>query len=315
MTDRLVFIGVTTAQSSIMRLFPAWMERLGLDAVVVGRDLPLDGEPAAYRRAVEEIRDDPASAGALVTTHKVAVHQHAGDLFDELDRWARLCGEISCISKRQGRLIGKAMDPITSGLALEAIVGPTYWRDHPDAEVLCMGSGGSGLALAVHLLSRADRPSRIIMTSRRQDRLESVRSVARRLGDSGIVDCRAVASEADTDALLATLATGSLVVNATGAGKDRPGSPISDAAIFPEGAIAWDFNYRGDLRFLGQARRQLPSTNVHDGWRYFIHGWTDVIAEVFGIGMTPERLAALEAVAERSRQQGAGDAAAWLDPR
>ena len=47
-----------------------------------------------------------------------------------------------------------------------------------------------------------------------------------------------------------------MVVNATGLGKDSPGSPISDAATFPNGGIAWDFNYRGELLFLEQALSQ-----------------------------------------------------------
>jgi shikimate 5-dehydrogenase len=54
---------------------------------------------------------------------------------------------------------------------------------------------------------------------------------------------------------------------------------------FPQDAFAWDFNYRGDLVFLDQARAQPPERNVRveDGWVYFIHGWTRVIAEVFDI--------------------------------
>ena len=49
--------------------------------------------------------------------------------------------------------------------------------------------------------------------------------------------------------------------------------------------IAWDFNYRGDLIFLDQAmlQKQERNLNIQDGWRYFIHGWTRVIAEVFNI--------------------------------
>ena len=64
-----------------------------------------------------------------------------------------------------------------------------------------------------------------------------------------------------------------------------PGSPITDAGIFPERAIAWDLNYRGDLVFLDQARRQevTRKLQVEDGWTYFLHGWTQVIAEVFNI--------------------------------
>ena len=304
MTDQFYFIGVTTGRSQIMQLFPVWAELLGLDAEITGRDLPIGGDAAVYRRAVEQLRDDPAARGALVTTHKVSVHDHAGDLFDELDRWARLCGEISSISKQDGALVGHAKDPIASGLALDAIVGQTHWRDHPEAEVLCMGAGGSGIAITVHLLTQPDKPARIVMTNRRPSRLEAMRAIQHELGVDDIVEYRSVADETDTDALVASLAPGSLVINATGAGKDRPGSPMSDAATLPARAIAWDFNYRGDLLFLEQARRQLPSSHVHDGWIYFVHGWTQVIAEVFGIELTAERFVALEQAALRFRPPG-----------
>ena len=76
-----------------------------------------------------------------------------------------------------------------------------------------------------------------------------------------------------------------MVVNATGLGKDRPGSPITDAAIFPRNGVAWEFNYRGDLVFLEQATaaKARAPLRVVDGWLYFIHGWTRVIAQVFDI--------------------------------
>jgi shikimate 5-dehydrogenase len=74
-----------------------------------------------------------------------------------------------------------------------------------------------------------------------------------------------------------------MVVNATGLGKDGPGSPLTDAVPFPDHGLVWEFNYRGDLVFLDQARAAAAarSLTVHDGWVYFIHGWTRVIAEVF----------------------------------
>ena len=89
----------------------------------------------------------------------------------------------------------------------------------------------------------------------------------------------------DNDAVLRTLKPGSLVINATGLGKDAVGSPVSENALFPESAIAWDLNYRGDLVFLDQARAQEQdrTLTVVDGWTYFLHGWTQVIAEVFAI--------------------------------
>ena len=76
-----------------------------------------------------------------------------------------------------------------------------------------------------------------------------------------------------------------MVVNATGLGKDAPGSPLTDSVSFPDNGYVWEFNYRGDLLFLEQARRQEKSRKltIEDGWIYFIHGWTRVIAEVFQI--------------------------------
>jgi shikimate 5-dehydrogenase len=93
------------------------------------------------------------------------------------------------------------------------------------------------------------------------------------------------------------LPAGSLVINATGMGKDTPGSPVSDAALFPANAIVWEVNYRGDLRFLKQALEQRVERGlrVHDGWRYFIHGWATVIEEVFDLQIQDDQLARLAA--------------------
>jgi shikimate 5-dehydrogenase len=87
-----------------------------------------------------------------------------------------------------------------------------------------------------------------------------------------------------------------MVINATGMGKDRPGSPITDDGVFPERGLAWELNYRGELDFLHQAERQASSRNltVEDGWVYFLHGWSQVVAEVFHLELTPEMFAALD---------------------
>jgi shikimate 5-dehydrogenase len=60
---------------------------------------------------------------------------------------------------------------------------------------------------------------------------------------------------------------------------------LTDQAQWPQSGIAWDFNYRGNLLFLDQARAQKQDKDlqIEDGWIYFIHGWTRVIAEVFHI--------------------------------
>ena len=89
----------------------------------------------------------------------------------------------------------------------------------------------------------------------------------------------------ENDRVVNKLKPYSLVINATGLGKDTPGSPITDAAVFPENGIAWDFNYRGDLVFIKQAytRQKERNLKIEDGWVYFIHGWTQVISEVCNI--------------------------------
>jgi shikimate dehydrogenase len=130
--------------------------------------------------------------------------------------------------------------------------------------------------------------------------------VADELGRAPDVRLEHVGSAEESDALLAALPPGSLVVNATGLGKDAPGSPISDAAVFPDRAVVWELNYRGDLRFLEQARRrqQAQAINVHDGWRYFLHGWAEIVAEVFDLELTPQLFAELAEAAKLVRSPG-----------
>lgn len=284
----LHFIGVTTGQSSIMKVFPAWARHLGLgDAAIRGIDFAPHSDPAAYREAVSFIRDDPLSLGALVTTHKIDLFHACHDLFDETDPFAGLMGETSCISKRGGALVCHAKDPISSGLAIDGFLAPDHFS-RTDAHVVSMGAGGSTIALTWHLMQvRQDRPQRIVVTNRSQTRLDEIRHIHARLGSDIPVEYVLAPEPASNDRALHGLPSGSLVINATGRGKDAPGSPITDDAVFPLEGIAWDLNYRGELLFLDQARSQAAERRlqVEDGWTYFIHGWTQVIAEVFGIGI------------------------------
>jgi shikimate dehydrogenase len=156
--------------------------------------------------------------------------------------------------------------------------------------VLCLGAGGSGMALSHQLGVRADRPSRVTCTALRQEQLDHLRELHQRAGlPADLFRYVLTAAPADADALLAGLPAGSLVVNATGMGKDRPGSPVTDAATWPRNALVWEFNYRGSLEFLQQAeaRQAARGLTLEDGWRYFVHGWSQVIAEVFGLRLDP----------------------------
>jgi shikimate 5-dehydrogenase len=283
----MYFIGVSTGKSSIMNVFPRWAEFLGIpEARLKGIDFPLNADPAAYRAAVEFIKSDPLSKGALVTTHKLNLFSACRDLFDEIDPHAQRLRETSSLSKSGEKLVAHAKDPITAGLALDGFLPRDYWQK-TGAEAFLIGAGGSSVATSWHLMcspnNQGNRPSRILITSPQSWRLQEMRRLHADFGAGIPVEYVQIDGPEDNDAVLSQLKPGSLVVNATGLGKDAPGSPLTDSGIFPENGIAWEFNYRGDLVFLRQAKAQKESRHlqVEDGWTYFIYGWTRVIAEVF----------------------------------
>jgi len=284
----IYFIGVTTEKSSIMKVFPDWAAYLRLgDCQIKGMDFKWHDEPEKYRGAVQFIKEDPLSLGSLVTTHKIDLLKACRDQFELLDEYAELMGEISSISKQGPNLVGHAKDPITSGLALEALLPANYWKE-TGAEVLVLGAGGSSIAVTCYLMKEShgdNRPSRIIVTNRSLSRLEEIEKIHKKVGAVIPLEYHHTPRPGMSDHICAKLKPGSLVINATGLGKDAPGSPLSNAAQFPESGFAWDFNYRGDLLFLDRARAQEKVRNlkIEDGWIYFLHGWTRVIAEVFHI--------------------------------
>lgn len=304
----MYFVGVSTGQSSIMQIFPRWAEFLGLgESILRGVDLPIHADPAAYREVVSFLKTDPLSRGALVTTHKIDLFHASRDLFDAVDPLAALMGEASSISKAGSRLVAHAKDPISAGLTLDGFLPARHWESSRGAEAFTIGAGGASIAITWHLMQPAhgaNRPARIVVSDPNPERLEEIRRVHREVNAGVPVDYLPVASAAENDAVVRGLPPGSLVVNATGLGKDRPGSPLSAAARFPERGIAWELNYRGNLEFLRQAQSQRPARGlqIEDGWTYFIHGWTRVIAEVFGLdlptaGPVFEQLCALAAEA------------------
>src|SRR5215216_6426506 len=81
----MYFIGVTTTQSSIMKVFPQWSNLLNLSAHIEGYDAPIHASAEIYRAIVRHIKQDPLSMGALVTTNKIDLLNASGDMFDFLD--------------------------------------------------------------------------------------------------------------------------------------------------------------------------------------------------------------------------------------
>lgn len=300
------FIGVTTKKSSIMKVFPLWARELGHPEIVIeGVDLKIHDTPDAYRTAVAQIKYDLLSLGALVTTHKVDLYQAARDMFDFFDPYAQICGEVSSISKLEGRLEGHAKDPITAGLSMDAIVDEGYFG-RTGADVMCFGAGGSAAATLLHLMDKknpADRPRRFICINRSPGRLVELRKMVEGHGTDILVDTICNSEPGKNDELMAALPDYSVVINATGMGKDTPGSPVTDAGLFPRHGIAWEFNYRGELDFMHQALAQVETrqVKVEDGWLYFLHGWTQVVAQVLHVNLTAELFGRLAVLAQSVR--------------
>jgi shikimate 5-dehydrogenase len=300
------FIGVSTARSSIRKVFPLWMQELGHPEIILeGMDLRIHDTPEAYRAAMRQIKFDPLSVGALVTTHKIDLYEAARDLFDYVDPYARICGEVSSISKLEGGLEGHAKDPISAGLSLDAILGSGYFG-RTGGQVLIFGAGGSAAATVLHLINKqeaGDRPESIVLVNRSEGRLTRAKEMVGQL-DTGIqIETICNQEPAANDRIMTALPDSSVVINATGMGKDTPGSPITDAGLFPRHGVAWEFNYRGELDFLHQAERQAASRDlrVEDGWLYFLHGWTQVVAQVLHIDLTPDLFRRLEEIAADAR--------------
>lgn len=292
------FIGVTTGQSAAIRLFPRWAAELGITHVrLVGCDLPIHAEPERYREVVRRIKSGERELGALVTTHKIDLFRAARDLFDRVDEWALLCEETSCLSKSSGQLWARATDPVAAARALSE-----FWSAGRE-EVLCLGAGGSAVAITCYLLRMTCPPRQIIVVDRSSARLVSMRKIHSRLQTSAKVEYVENADPRVNDQLIKGLPSGSLVINATGLGKDSPGSPITSAAQFPEGGLVWELNYRGELEFLHQALDQKASRGlqVHDGWRYFLHGWALTMEHVFHIRIDDHKFCRLAALSEPER--------------
>jgi shikimate 5-dehydrogenase len=280
------YIGVTTTKSSIMRVFPKWADYLGIGGTpIVGINCKIHDDPKIYRKIVEFIKNDKNSLGALVTSHKIDLYDAASDLFDHIDFYTKLLGELSCISKRNGELWAHAKDPITSGLSYESFIPKDHWKKN-EGEICIMGAGGASLALTTYLIESMDNknlPSKIHVTNRTIPRLEKMKKLHSQINQKAKFEYHHCPTPEDNDQIVSNLKEYSLVINGTGAGKDFPGSPISDSVEFPRNGFAWDFNFRGDLLFLKQAHAQERMKNLHveDGWVYFLHGWQRVIAEVF----------------------------------
>lgn len=257
----ILFVGVTTGSSLVHQAMPRWQAILGLPCSVRGLDIALDAEDDAYVSFIENVREDESAAGVIITGHKVKMFRACRPLFKALDPLSLACHEVNAIRRSGDGLLGWARDPISVGRVVDRI-----WPCS-EGQVICLGAGGTALALAHHLFATRP-PLPFVCTDPSRDAVEQLTRLAPYpvVGHIG---------QGPWDHLVTGAAPGSLIVNATGMGKDRPGSPITSGARFPARAVVWELNYRGDLQFLKSARLQAQQSElrVHDGWQLFCHGW------------------------------------------
>jgi shikimate dehydrogenase len=308
------FIGVTTGQSAMARILPLWAKNLDINLNLIGIDLPLDADPSRYRKAVLDLKEDTKAIGSVVTTHKLKTFEHASDLFTEFDALAELTREVCMIRKHGSHLAGLSTpDCLSITLSLKSMLGKNYWREHV-SDVLCFGAGGIARAIALSLLCDFEslsplttkhpfKPRKLHLVDIEQRQLQSIRSLLEPLRDNMDIQYVCQSKAEDNVQILAHLPKGSLIVNATGMGKDRPGSPLSDQASFPANSIIWDLNYRGERQFLKQARSQEleKSLQIHDGWLCFMHGWTQALQLALQQTFPPDQFRQLFEIAEPFR--------------
>ena len=284
------FIGVSTSSSSIMKIFPAWNKILGINASISGIDIPLNANPDSYISAINQMVNDSECRGALVTTHKLSLYQHAKSLFQEFDDFADTCGEVSCVKIKNGKVSGFAKDPISAGLAIKDFL-PNDFFDSQN-EVLLIGDGGAAIAIAWYLSSLPRPPAKIHVLGKDPSRLNNLfKVISKRLPQIEVS-----ISKPEIIKTIAQSGKALLIINATGMGKDLPGSPWPNELLFPKNSYLWELNYRGSLEFYhqGKSQEQSQQLTVVDGWNYFIYGWTLVISEVFDLKIDSKILTELK---------------------
>ena len=192
---------------------------------------------------------------------------------------------------------------------LEAVVGEVIYnptsRPLLSTELVELLPGCHGYIAGLDYIDRAalHAADKVVAVNRSQPRLDHMKEMVGQFKTDIQIEYILNSDPHRNDEIMAALPEGSIVVNATGMGKDIPGSPITNAGQFPKNGIAWEFNYRGELDFMHQALRQVASRNitVEDGWVYFLHGWSQVVAQVLHIDLTNEIFTQLDAAAASTR--------------
>jgi len=285
--NRVLFLGVSTTASGTAKLWPRWTKAIGIDAPLEGVDLPLGSPPDEYRRFVGRLMNEPGIAGAVITSHKLDLYRSCPDLLTPADPLVEIMGEAASIARGTNGLEAHTVDPLSSRRALQEMMKAGGGKV---ADALVLGAGGAGLAVALALPDLSE--GQVTVADTRPERLAHAAQVFVRMSPVGSITTAEIRPGGNADELVGSLPPSSMIVNATGLGKDVSGSPVSDAVMLPEGSLLWELNYRGDLTMLKQAggRAAQRSLEIHDGWRLFMHGWAVALSLIFNLEVSADDL-------------------------
>jgi len=321
----VLFLGVSTAGSAVHRYFPQWAGSFPEPVRLIGIDLPVAVPRRKYEDLLDWIGRNQQVRGMVITSHKIDLFRAGSGRFAAVGRLSAALGEISALRRTaSGDLLAYATDPLSARAAAAELSLGTSGGD-----IICFGAGGAAVALVAALTLPGTELTQdtgtaaearrapgvnapggpvnegdVHVTDLRLDRLAHLMHAAGSLGVASRVVPHLHTDTSGNTGLLAGHPGARLVVNATGLGKDRPGSPLTDQAVFPRQCVAWDMNYRGPLTFLQQARAQQHARGLRiaDGWRFFLHGWTNALARILGV---PPADAALAGILDTQRPIGA----------
>lgn len=297
------FVGVTTKKSAINNFFPLWMKFLDADCTLVGIDISLDAPFSQYDDFLEQFLSDQW-IGALVTTHKSKIFHRldSNGYTSNLTDRAKLLEEVSVVYKNtNSEIFGDATDPDAIFPILSRLLSDERWLSGC-FQILIMGGGGAGLALFYTIISSEIIVKKIVITEsdplRRHFLTRKVDEIAHKFKSEVLIE---VTDSQNSDKTIAELGSGALIVNATGMGKDLPGSPIRNPDNIFNNSIIWEFNYRGELNFLNDCMKIRDRKNflIEDGWYYFIHGWANVLCTALNKTVTEKLLTDFETVTSK----------------
>ncbi|WP_189765881.1 hypothetical protein [Streptomyces xanthochromogenes] len=186
-------------------------------------------------------------------------------------------------------LHASAHDVAAGGDIVQELLADSRWETGARHAVV-LGAGGAGLALAC-VLTEASGVRQVILTEQSSARRREVRHILEAAGlDGGRV---ALAPATQNDSLVAEAPPGTLLVNATGLGKDTPGSPLADTTPLPARSLFWELNYRGQRPLLARAQATTGSTGGRavDGWDFFVRSWFEALKTILETNWGRDELA------------------------